>query len=860
MKSYDYHPYVKYGDKYLVHMNKLNYPTIKEIEIIRIKAFDGRNIFSHNKCVVIEIEEKCTSPIYEEIGFSIAKFCEKLIFIIFRLLNIKKEFSKVIKISGNKQLIIFSYDYKETTLKVASLALDIINKLLTNKNIIVDNEINALKSSLYREMPGISTKAICEEARKLNIPVLKLGETGMYQLGLGRFSKIIDATIYEDTSALGVDISCHKILTKDILKLHMLPVAKGYLVKNPIDLLSRAKEIGYPVVLKPLRGNQGNGVIINLKNQEDLLKAYYSLNESYENIIIEQYIKGKDYRVCVVDGKVVAASLRLPPFVIGDGRKTIEQLIQELNMDPRRGEGHEKALSKVTIDDILINCIKEKGYNLNSTLPYGEKLFLRKNANLSTGGISIDCTDEICSENIEICERASKAISLNICGIDLCCEDIRKPIKNNGAIIEVNAAPGIRMHHFPYEGKSRNVAKAIVESMFKSNPKTIPIISVTGTNGKTTVSRLITHVLSQEGYKVGLTTTSGIYIDGKCIEKGDTTGPKSALAVLHNKDIDAAVLETARGGIIRDGIGYDLAQVGIITNITSDHLGVDGVKSIKELAFIKALVGEAIKKDGYAVLNADDEMSMNILNRIKSKKILFSMDKNNHHLRNNLELGGWSLYCECQWMIAEKSNAKITITSIKDVAISYGGLLAYNIENALAAASALIALGIEPSSIARGLSTFRNDDSFNPGRFNLYKVNNRTIILDYGHNIGAYKAVIKGVKAIDHNRLIGIIGVPGDRMNSDILSIGKFSGNNFDYLYIKEDINKRGRNEGEVANLLLKGAYESSISKDNIKVILDERIALLTALDNSKPGDIIIIFFENYEALIDIIKNSLHID
>lgn len=548
-----------------------------------------------------------------------------------------------------------------------------------------------------------------KKQKKLGIPILKLGKTGMYQLGLGRFCKIIDATICEDTSALGVDISCNKILTKEILKLHMLPVPKGAIIKN----------------------------------HDELIKSYYSLKETYRNIILEEYIKGNDYRVCLVDGRVVAASLRLPPFIIGDGKRTIMELIEELNMDPRRGEGHEKSLSKVIIDNILISCIEEKSYNLNSTLPSGEKLFLRKNANLSTGGVSIYCTDEISSENLEICQRAAKAIGLNICEIDICCKDISKSIKDDGAIIEINAAPGIRMHHFPFEGESRNVAKAIVKSMFRNRPKTIPIVSITGTNGKTTVARLIAHILTQAGHKVGLTTSSGIFIDGKCIEKGDTTGPKSALAVLHNRDIDAAVLETARGGILRDGIAYDLADIGIITNITSDHVGVDGVKNIEKLAFIKALVGESIKKDGYAVMNADD-------------------------------------------------NEIIKITKIKDIAIGLNGLLTYNIENAMAAASAMIGLGIDNSFIANGLSTFKNNDTFNPGRFNMYRINNRILILDYGHNIGDYKAVIKEAKAIQDNSLIGIIGVPGDRLDSDIVNIGKFSGDNFDYLYIKEDMRKRG--------------------------------------------------------------------
>jgi cyanophycin synthetase len=785
-----------------------------------------------------------------------ANRCKEIIITLLSLLGTEIGTGKVIEMTADRHRIIFSYEYKETSIKTALLAVNIINSLISKSSINLDTIVNELKTIMLDEIIGPSTGAICEEAKKLGVPVLKLGDTGMFQLGLGKYGKLIDATICEDTSAVGVDISCNKMLTKKVLMLHALPVAKGSIVKSLEGLLYQVREIGYPVVLKPLNGNQGKGVIVNIRNDNEVITAFNKLKKLYNSLIIEKYIQGMDYRVCVIDGKVEAVSLRLPPFVIGDGQQTIEELIKTLNLDPRRGEDHEKPLSKVKIDDELIRCIEKSGFNLKSVLSDGTKQYLRENANISTGGVAIDCTDNICVENIEICIRAAKALSLNICGIDICCKDISIPISEEGSIIEVNSAPGIRMHHYPYVGKSRNVGRAIVQMMFKNSPKTIPIISVTGTNGKTTVARLICHVLSSMDYKVGMTTTGGIYISGRCIEKGDTTGFKSALTVLYNKEIDAAVLETARGGIIRNGLAYDLADIGIITNITNDHLGIDGINTIEELSFVKALVGEAVKEHGYTVMNADDEVSMNILKRIKSKIILFSRYKNNSYVRSNVDKGGIGVYSFEGSLWVEKGNELFKIMDIKDIRITLQGRLTYNIENSLAACSALVGLGIDYSIIARGLTTFESNEEYNPGRFNMYDINGRTVILDYGHNIEAYRSVIEGIKAINHTRIVGVIGVPGDRINSSILEIGKFSGDHFDYIYIKEDYEKRGREVGEVAEILQKGAYLSGIDRGNVEIILDEKAAFLKALENSKNGDLIIIFFEKYEPLLKIIKEA----
>jgi len=552
----------------------------------------------------------------------------------------------------------------------------------------------------------------------------------------------------------------------------------------------------------------------------------------------------------------VAASERIPPYVIGDGKRSIKELIQQINSSDKRGEGHERPLTKIKINQKLIFEISKKGYNIDSVLLNGERLKLIENANLSTGGIALDCTDKVCKENIDICIRCADAIGLDVCGIDICCEDISKPLRNNGAIIEVNAAPGIRMHHYPDKGKVRNVASEIVDMLFNNVKENIPVISVTGTNGKTTTTRLISHILRLSGLKVGMTTTGGIFIDNKCIEKGDTTGYESAISVLLNRSIDAAVLECARGGIIRKGLAYDLADVGVITNITEDHLGIDGVENLEDLANVKSLVAEAVKDEGYVVINGDDPVSLKILNRIKSRIIMFSKDKYNDNIRKNIEFGGSAIYCEKGVIFYENDKVCMAIARVDVTNITLRGKLVYNIENALAACAACIALNVDIKTIKRGLMSFYGDEEQNPGRFNIYNINNITVVLDYGHNIEGYKAVINGAKQLKHKRFVGIIGVPGDRNNKSITEIGKIAGTNFDHLYIKEDIDRRGRKKGEVADILKMGVLSTGFENKKIDIILDEKDALKKAIDRAKAGDLIIIFFEKREPLLKIVNDA----
>lgn len=859
------------------------------MKINGFKVFEGRNIYSHKKCIRLdlnlegysEIPSKCINGfndnllkllpelsehrcgINEEGGFVkrlaegtyLAHVTEHVIIALQNLAGLNVSYGKSREISGEKYYVIYEYEYKKTGLAAGSTAVNIINSLISNEDFDFESKINMLKNTLSGEQLGISTLRICEEAKKRGIPMLRIGPNSIFQLGYGKYSKTIEATLSSDTSAIAVDIAQDKLLTKEILEINCLPVADGMKVNSRQEALEAAGGIGYPVVLKPQYGNQGRGVIPNIKDERELLSAYESLEKEYGDIILEKHINGRDYRVCSVFGDIAAVSERLAPYIIGDGKRTIGELVEELNEDSRRGEGHEKELTRVKIDDVLLKRLDQKNYTMDSILPEKEKLNLRENSNLSTGGYAIDCTDLICHENIEICKRAASSIGLDICGIDILCEDIGKPINKSGAIIEINAAPGIRMHHNPYMGVKRNVASLIVDKLFENIPHSIPLISVTGTNGKTTTTRLIGHILSLAGYNVGMTTTGGIYINGRCIYKGDTTGPKSALAVLTNKSVDAAVLETARGGMLRGGLAYDLADVGVITNITEDHLGIGGIDTLEDLAKVKALVGEAVKDDGYVVINADDKMSLSVINRFKSNLIFFSNNKNNEFMKLNIKNGGYGVYTEKGSIIVQKGSNTEKITEVKSIGITMDGILKYNIENAMAACAAAIALGIDRNIIKKGLESFYGSYEQNPGRFNIYQVNGVTAILDYGHNIEAYKGVLEGLKQMKHNNLIGVIGVPGDRLDRDIIEVGKCSGKYFDYIFIKEDEDRRGRNIGEVAGLLEKGTLISKFSSKKIKKILVEKEAFKEALEFAGPGDIVIVFFEKFEPLLNVVKN-----
>lgn len=859
------------------------------MKIISEKVFEGRNIYSHKTCIRLDVdlEGYCETPtknipnfnkklvemipklkehrcgIDEDGGFVkrldegtyLAHVCEHIIIATQNILGIEVAYGKSREIQGDIYYIIYEYKYKRVALNVAYLAIDIINSLIKQTKINYNQRLEYLKNILLYDGIGQSTKAILDAATERGLPSINLYDTGIYQIGYGKAGRLISASLGDNTRCIGVDISCDKLLTKKILRENFLPVAIGEKIMDTISLLKSGEDIGYPLVIKPQFGNKGSGVILNIKNKTELVEAYSELNKSCNEIIVEQYVEGKDYRVCVVNYKVVAVAHRIPPFVVGNGNDSIKELINILNKDSKRGEDHEKSLTKIKIDEIMIDNLKKQDLDINSVLSKGQKVFLRENANLSTGGIAVDCTDEISEENKSVCIRVAKALGLDICGIDICTKDIAGNLNEDGIIVEVNAAPGIRMHHFPSEGKSRDVAGAIVDMMYREKFENIPVIAVTGTNGKTTTTRLISYVYSLMGYNVGMTTTSGIFIGNENIDVGDDTGASSARSILINRDVEVAVLETARGGIIRKGLAYDLADVAVLTNITEDHLGIDGINTMEELSKVKALVLEAVKPGGFAVVNADDQWSLSIIDRIKAPIIYFSENEENQYIKKNIENDLPVVFQKNQKIVVVNNGKTYEIVEINDIPITLNGKLKYNTRNAMAACAALVSQNIDYCIISKGLKNFNGDGNDNLGRFNIYNVDGVNVVLDYGHNLDGYLSVLEGLKSMNYKKLVGIVGMPGDRSDDIIMRIGEICGEAFDEVYIKEDIDRRGRKVGEVAELLRKGVAKTKLGQP--KIILNELDALETAINNSKPGTLIIEFYEDFNKLSSYLKDRM---
>lgn len=858
------------------------------MRVIKTRVYDGRNIYSHKKCIRIDVDLDgyCDIPskdiedfnfnlvsmipelkshrcgIDEERGFVkrltegtyLAHICEHIIIAIQNRIGIEVCYGKSREIQEDIYYIVVEYSYPQVAIESINLAVDIINSLINKNPINYDDRIEFIKGIMKNECLGPSTKSICDAAKEVGLPIIKLGSGDFYQIGYGKQGRIIEASIASTTSCISVDISCDKLLTKELLNMQNIPVASGGKVYNIIGLLKQGEEIGYPLVLKPQYGSKGNGVVLNIKNEKELLHAYEGIKEKFKDIMLEKYYEGNDYRVCVVNYKVIAASLRKPPYVIGDGKRNILELINDLNNNPLRGEDHEKPLTKVKIDNELVDCLTKQEVSLSDIISEGKSVYLRKNANLSTGGEGEDCSDIICNENKELCIRAAKAIGLDICGIDICAKDISKPIYNSGIIMEVNAAPGLRMHVNPIKGKAKEVGKEIVNMMYDNNPHNIPVIAVTGTNGKTTTTRLISYTLSKMGYCVGMTSTEGVYINKKCVHQGDDTGYQSAKCVLTNRDVEVAVLETARGGILKKGLAYDLADVAVITNITEDHLGIDGINTMEELCYVKSLVGEAVKEYGYVVLNAEDDWSHEILPRIKANKIFFSKDKTNKLILDAINNNGIAIYLENGYITVSNNGRVYRICKSEEVPITLGDKLSFNIENILAACGALVAIKIDYCMIKNGLKNYLLNSIENKGRFNCYNLNGINIIFDYGHNLEGYKSVLRSVKNINKGKIIGVIGIPGDRSDDMAIEIGRVSEYFLDDIIIKEDSYKRGRDEGEMARLILSGVKINGSHKA-ANIVLDEVEAFKFALKKAEVNDTIIVFYERLDPLMDIIKS-----
>ncbi|SCY65895.1 cyanophycin synthetase [Alkaliphilus peptidifermentans] len=866
------------------------------MKLINIRVYNGRNIYSHWPVIRIDvdIEKYVNIPSCDIDGFNdklisllpglkkhkcsrnyeggfverlnrgtyMAHILEHVALEIQKTLGYDVNFGKTRYLENESVYsIVFSFIDETAGYESGLLAFDILQDILQFKEVNLPYELEKVKSIVQEKSLGISTRAIIDEATKRGIPSLRIGENSLIQLGYGKYARKIQATITDATNCIAVDTASDKELTKEILSFLNIPVPIGRAVETWEEAITVADEIGYPVVVKPFNGNQGKGVSIELRTPEEVERAFKIAKMHSNRILVEKFIHGKHYRVVVVDNKVVAVAQRISTHVIGNGVNTIEELIDLENKSLKRGYGHEKPLTKIVKDDVMMMVLEKKNRHLNDVPTEGEVVFLRENANLSTGGIAVDVTDDIHEENKRLIINAVRAIGLDIAGVDVTTADISRPIvSSGGTIIEINACPGIRMHHYPSIGKNRNVASTIVDMLFPKGAKhSVPIISITGTNGKTTTTRMLSNIIKKSGLIVGMTNTGGVYIDDELVVKGDTTGPQSARIVLMDKRVEVAVLETARGGIVNKGLGYNVADVGIITNIGDDHLGLDGINTLEEMANVKSLVVEAVNKNGYAVLNADDPYTEVILNNVKCNIVLFSQSQNNKLIEKHISLGRKAVYISDEniWVFDGEESHKVI--EISRIPATFGGVLKHNIENSMAAVAGAYSLGVSIATIAEALSEFNTDIKYNPGRFNVFDVRNFKVIIDYGHNIDGYSKVLEGLKRMKQGNLIGIIGVPGDRTDINILKIGEISGKYFDYVHIKEDMDLRGRKPEEVAKILKKGCSLGGLTEDRMEIECNEVNALRKAIENGKEGDLIVVFYENYQPLVDLI-NSMAIE
>ena len=688
-----------------------------------------------------------------------------------------------------------------------------------------------------------------------------LSARAMLQLGYGANQKRIQATLSNKTSILGVELACDKEGTKTILDNAGVPVPRGTVIQYLDELEQAIADIGgYPIVIKPLDGNHGRGITIDINDPLDAEEAYDLASHASKSrsVIVERYYQGNDHRVLVIDNKVVAVAERVPAHVIGDGKSTVKELIEITNQDPKRGNGHDNVLTKISIDSTSQAVLEKQGYQLNSVLPSGKTAYLRATANLSTGGVAIDRTDEIHPENVWIAQRVSRIIGLDIAGIDIVTSDISQPLKSTGGVIvEVNAAPGFRMHAAPSEGLPRNVGASVLEMLYPNNaPSRIPIVAITGTNGKTTTTRLTAHIYRQTGKVVGFTATDGIYIQEYLVEQGDNTGPYSAGAILKDPTVEVAVLETARGGILRSGLAFESCDIGVVLNVAADHLGLGGIDTIEQMAKLKSVVAETVKPSGYAILNADDPRVAAMAERVNCKVAYFSMNPDNpiiieHSRRNGLAAvydNGYLSILEGKWTLRIEKAVKIPMTM--------GGMAPFMIANALASCLAAFAQGVDIEDIRKGVRTFEISAEQIPGRMNLFDLGEYHVLIDYAHNPHGYKAVGDFVKNWQGSR-IGVVGGPGDRRDEDLILLGRISAQIFDRIIIKEDEDPRGREPGEVADLITKGICQENPSS-KYEVILKETEAIDAGLSQARENNLVVIFPDKVNQAISLVKRRLN--
>ncbi|WP_116133643.1 cyanophycin synthetase [Tropicimonas sp. IMCC34043] len=748
--------------------------------------------------------------------------------------------------------VLFGYEHEEIGLEAGDLARDLILDLIAPEDDTSrETTEEALEDFMYfasRRALGPSALALVSAAEARDIPWVRLNDASLIQVGQGKYQKRIEAALTSQTSHIAVEIAADKELCTRLLHDLGLPVPKQRVVRDPEGAADAASRIGYPVVIKPVDGNHGRGVVVNVQTDEQAEEAFLIAEQEGSGVVVESMILGDDHRLLVVNGKLVAAAKRMPGHVVGNGSDSIAELVAKVNEDPRRGKGHENMLTRLELDEVADRMLAEKGYTHDSVPPEGEVVYLRKTANLSTGGTAIDVTDVIHPDNKLMAERAIRAVGLDLGGVDFLTTDITQSFRETGgAICEINAGPGMRMHIAPSEGKGRDVGGAVMDMLFPEGaPARIPIAALTGTNGKTTTARMLAHVMKMAGFTVGQTSTDAVYVDGNVTVKGDMTGPMAASMVLRDPTVDMAVLETARGGIVRAGLGYNFCDVGAVLNVTSDHLGLGGVDTVEGLAEVKRLVVEVAKD--CAVLNADDEHTLKMAAFTDAKHICYvTRNPDNSLVREHIKLGKRAVVLEeglnGGQIVIFDHGAHMPLMWTHLIPATLEGKALHNVENAMFTAAMAYALGLSLDQIRTGLRTFDNTFFQSPGRMNVYDEHGFRVILDYGHNEAAVGSMVDLVDRLNPaGRKIVCVTCPGDRRDEDVRAIARKVAGHFDFYLCHSDDNPRGRTPEEVPEMIKAELIANGVPEDAIQVVPEEEKSVRTGLEMARPSDLLLIF------------------
>ena len=756
--------------------------------------------------------------------------------------------------------VVFSYIEEDAGRYAGRAAVKLFEDLASGEPLdklkqLIADDVQRLREIREDVRFGPSTGAIVQEAEHRDIPHIRLNTQSLVQLGYGVNQQRIQATVTGRTNMIAVDLAGDKDATKKLLGSMGVPVPRGFQIIDEEEIEKTVERLGFPVAIKPLDANHGKGITVGLKTLEEVRAAFPLAKKYSRRVIIEQSLTGQDFRALVVDNRLVAVAERIPAHVTGDGERTIQDLIDITNQDPRRGYGHENVLTLISIDAQTEKLLAARGYTLETVLPAGEMFCLKTTANISTGGTAIDRTDEVHPFNVSLFERIARIIGLDVAGIDVVAPDITTPLsENGGGIIEVNAAPGFRMHLAPSDGIGRNVAEHVIDMLFPpGTPSRVPVIAVTGTNGKTTTTRLIAHIVKNSGRNVGFTTTEGIYIGNSLIQPGDNTGPISAQLVLKDPTVEIAVLETARGGIIRAGLGFDRCDIGVVLNVTVDHLGLKDIETIEDMARVKSVVARSVGKSGYAVLNADDELVFKMQEDTPGRVALFSMEEENPHIVEHTSDGGIACVFENGYVTLLKGKWKVRVEKVINIPLTYGGRAAFMIQNVLAATLAAYLQNISIEDIRVGLTTFVPSIAQTPGRLNLVEMGNFTVLIDFAHNPAGMEALQRFIAKFPNKTKTGVIGGTGDRRDDDLLLYGRIAAQMFTNVIVREDDDLRGRAPGDSKRLVIEGI--KSVNPDMpIQEFTSAPEAINQALKHARKGELLVILADNVSRSVELVS------